>query len=138
MRIEITELPRIAGLLSVEKTPHFVVLPYEPFVLWVARAPQVSTPDVAAVLDTHGEHQFIVILYEEYRKYLGHVEVAGRIDEVHYLARHEDVSAAVSHGALRSGTDHYLIQGYLERREARLPAADDGSGQTANGLRGSA
>jgi MoaA/NifB/PqqE/SkfB family radical SAM enzyme len=51
----------------------------------------------------------------------GRSDIAGTVDERHYLATHPDVRAAVDQGHLQSGTEHYIISGYFERRAVKFP-----------------
>ncbi len=48
------------------------------------------------------------------------LEVYGGVDEEHYLEKNPDVRAAVEDGRLPSGSHHFIISGYFEKREAKL------------------
>jgi hypothetical protein len=127
MPVAITGLPRIVETLTVDGRPQFFVLLYNEFVGFVVAASARHAPDVVSVLDHGGEHVFVVLPNDGYRAYIVGLDISGEVDEVHYLGRHTDVKVAVQQGALRSGTQHYLIQGYFERREVRIPAAGSAS-----------
>jgi hypothetical protein len=120
MKIAITELPKIIDILVVNGDPYFVVLLYEQFVKLVATASEIESPNITSVIDFNMEHTFIVIRYEEFLRYMIGVEINGSVDERHYLHKHNDVNEAIKNGMLRSGTEHYLLQGYFERRDARF------------------
>jgi hypothetical protein len=120
-KIAITELPKIIDLLLVDGEPCFVVLMYNQFVKFAAIASPNSSPDVVSVLNYNKEHAFVIISYDEFRRYIKKLDVVGDIDETHYLERHKDVKIAIEQGMLRSGTQHYILQGYFERREVRIP-----------------
>jgi hypothetical protein len=121
MTVTVADLPRIAEILHVDATPYFLVFPYTPYVRFVVAASPWSAPNVVALLDVAGEHAFVVVRCEDFRSYLGQLDISGSVDEAHYLAKHADVRLAVERGQLRSGTQHYLISGYFERRVALLP-----------------
>ena len=122
MPVAITELPRIVETLTVDGRPQFFVLPYDGSVRFVAAVSAGQAPDVVSVLDHGGEHVFVILPNDWYRVYIVGLDIAGEVDEAHYLDVHEEVKFAVEQGGLRSGTHHYLIQGYFERREVRFPA----------------
>jgi hypothetical protein len=123
MAIPISGLPRIVETLGVDDTVRFVVLAYDEFVTFVAEALPATAPDVVAVLDHRGEHAFAIVLLGGLAEYIKALDIAGTVDERHYLAAHPDVGAAVDQGHLRSGTEHYIISGYFERRAVKFPRA---------------
>ncbi len=121
MAIPITRLPRIVETLAVDDTVHFVVLPYDEFVTFVADASPAGAPEVVAVLDHRGEHAFAVVRLNCFAEYIKALDIAGTVDERHYLTANTDVKAAVDAGHLRSGTEHYIIAGYFEGRAVKFP-----------------
>lgn len=121
MAVAISELPRIVEVLSAIDRPLFVILEYDEFVRFVVAASGGLAPDIVSVVDYRGEHAFVVLPWAHYRTYIGLINVLGEINETHYLERHYDVRAAVEQGSLASGTSHYLMQGYFERREVQFP-----------------
>ena len=123
MKVAIRQLPRIVEILAVNGEPQFVVLQYDEFVRLAAVASGPRTPDIVAILDHGGEHVFVVLSSDHHRRFIGMLDVAGEIDEAHYLDKHKDVKIAIDQRRLRSGTQHYLRQGYFERRDVRFPAA---------------
>lgn len=124
MKIATRELPKIVELLFVGKQPHFVVLIYEQYARLAVAGSAAGAPDTVAVLDFAGEHLFVVVGFDEYRAFLGKFVVEGRIDEDRYLTKYDDIRLAVAAGLLKNGTEHYIRQGYFERREVRLPPKD--------------
>jgi hypothetical protein len=46
--------------------------------------------------------------------------MSGTIDAAHYLRRHPDVRHAIEAGQVADAREHYLMQGYVERRDVRL------------------
>jgi hypothetical protein len=123
VQLPVADLPTIVEVLTVGAEPRFVVLQYRDFVRFAAIAEAKYAPDVVSVLDVGGDHAFVVIGYEGLRRSLLSLEITGDIDERAYLERHRDVAAAVARGALRCGAEHYIIQGYFERRIVRFPGA---------------
>lgn len=121
MPIALSDLPEILDVLSVDGTPHFVVLRYAGFVRLAAAAEGLTPPDLVATLDAGSEHRFAILRHTEFRDFVTRVPVEGVIDEAHYLSKYEDVRRAVAIGLLPGATAHYVVQGYLERREMRLP-----------------
>jgi hypothetical protein len=123
MKVAIAQLPRIVEILTVDGTPRFVVLLYREFVRFVVAASGGYAPDIVSILDHGGEHVFVILPSDHYRMYIGMLDICDQVDESHYLEKHSDVRAAVAQGRLDSGTQHYLISGYFERREVRFPMA---------------
>jgi hypothetical protein len=123
VQLPVADLPKIIEVLAVGDEPRFVVLQYRDFVRFAARAEAQDAPDVISVLDVGDDHAFVVVGYEALRRALLDLEITGEIDERAYLERHGDVAAAVARGALRCGAEHYIIQGYFERRMVRFPGA---------------
>lgn len=121
MPIAIADLPPIVDLLAVEGEPRFVILGYPAFIRVAVHFEARHAPDVVAVLDCAGEHAFVVLDFEGFRRAVHALTVTGSIDERHYLEKYPDVARAVAAGTLRNGTEHYLVQGYFERRAAREP-----------------
>jgi hypothetical protein len=78
-------VPNIVETLAVDNAPHFVVLAYGEFVTFVADASPMRAPDVVAVLDHQGEHAFAVVRFNDYVAYVRTLDIAGTIDERHYL-----------------------------------------------------
>jgi hypothetical protein len=122
MTVAITLLPRIVETLSAAVTQDFVILRYDEFVRFAVAASAGRVPDVVAVLDHADEHVFVILPIDRYRTYISTLDITGGVDEVHYLDKHKDVKGAIEQGRLHSGTQHYRIQGYFERREVRFPA----------------
>jgi hypothetical protein len=122
MTIPITQLPRIVETLAVNGKPQFVILQYDEFVKVAAAASGRHTPDLVSVLDHGGEHVFVILTSDSHRMYISTLDISGEVDEAHYLNKHKDVKATIDQGRLRSGTQHYLRQGYFERREVRFRA----------------
>ena len=122
MAVAINRLPQIVDTLSVNGRPEFFVLHYDEFVRFVIVASGGLALDVVSILDCDGKHVFAILRGDHYATYIPMLDVFGEVDEAHYLDKHRDVKAAVSRGELRNGTQHYLIQGYFERREVRFPA----------------
>lgn len=77
-------------------------------------------PEVVAVLKEANKPQFVVLRYEQYQKLVNSVEVAGAIDEAHYLNAHKDVATAFAAKKLSSPTSHYVKYGYFEKRAVKL------------------
>jgi hypothetical protein len=120
VQLPIADLPTIVEVLAVGEEPCFVVLRYRDFVRFAAIIEAEHTPDVVTVLDVGGEHAFVVVRYEVLRRALLSLEISGDIDERAYLEQHRDVAEAVARGALRCGAEHYIFQGYFERRMVRF------------------
>lgn len=120
MTVGIAQLPRIVETLSISGKPQFVVLYYNEFVRLAAAAPGRHAPDIVSVLDHGDEHLFVILTSDSHRMYISTLDISGEVDEAHYLDKHKDVKAAIEQGRLRSGTQHYLRQGYFERREVRF------------------
>jgi len=114
------ELPPIVEILSVGVEGKLVVLRYVDFVQFAARTMPVLAPDVAAVLDHADEHAFVILALSDYQSHFRKLHITGSIDEQHYLSKYPDIAAAIRAGHLASGTEHYIVQGYFERREAKL------------------
>jgi hypothetical protein len=139
MTVAITELPKIIKTLQVNETPYFFVILYDQFVKFVVAASETvvsaseivvaasetKVPDVAAVLDFDKEHVFIIVGCGEFRSYVRRLDIAGNVDEEHYLNKYPDIKIAVDQGVLISGTHHYVEQGYFEGREAKFPPSND-------------
>jgi hypothetical protein len=119
MTVAITELPKIIKTLQVNETPYFFVLLYDQFIKFVVAASETKVPDFDK------EHVFIIVECEEFRSYLGRLDIAGNVDEEHYLSKYPDVKIAVDQGLLINGTHHYVGQGYFERREVKFPLSND-------------
>src|SRR5580698_1487040 len=121
MAVAITLLPKIVEILMVNDQPQFLVFAYDQFVPFAAAiGAENGAPDVAAVLDRDKEHVFVVVRWDEFRAFLGRLEIVGTVDEGHYLRKHPDVKASLDRGHLTSGTFHYVRQGYFERREVQF------------------
>jgi hypothetical protein len=120
MQLLVADLPTIVEVLTVGEEPRFIVLQYRDFVRFASIAEGKHTPDVITVLDVEGEHAFVVISYEGLLRTLLSLEITGGIDESAYLEQHKDVAEAVARGALRCGAEHYILQGYFERRMVRF------------------
>lgn len=121
MPIALTDLPEIVEVLTVDAAPCFIVLRYPHCVRLAAAAEGLAIPDLVATLDAGAEHRFVILRHDDYRDFVTRIPVEGRIDEAHYLEKYEDVRRAVALGLLPDATAHYVVQGYLERREMRLP-----------------
>ena len=119
-QIPITSLPTIQDLLVVAGQPEFVVLRYAEFIAFVAIADPDDPPDVQSVLATASTNEFVTLRFDDIVSYMQRFRYEGAVDEEHYLASHPDVRAAIERGATRCGTDHYVLQGYFERRAVRL------------------
>ncbi len=122
MGLAITDLPTILDVLHVSGAPNFVVLRYRDYIRFAALAGTDHAPEVVSVLDAGGEHEFVIVAFDAYWRGLISLDIVGHIDEASYLAWNPDVATAVERGEVTSGNDHYLFQGYLERRRATLPA----------------
>lgn len=118
--LALTDLPPIVEILSVGAEGKLVVLRYADFVQLAARTLPIPAPDVAAVLDHSGEHAFAILALSDYQSHIRKLRITGNIDEQHYLSKYPDIAAAVRAGQLTSGTYHYIIQGYFERREVKF------------------
>jgi hypothetical protein len=118
--LALTELPPIVEILSAGAEGGLIVLRYPDFVRFVARALPVPAPDVTAVLDHGDEHAFAILALSDYQSHIRKLCITGNIDEQHYLTKYPDIAAAVRAGQLTSGTYHYIIQGYFERREVKF------------------
>src|ERR1700690_3566821 len=119
MTVLISQLPRVVETLRVNGEDQFVILPYDEFVKFVVAASAGNAPNIVSILDFGGEHAFVIIPAGHYRMYIGMLDISGEIDDAYYLGRYEDVNAAVARGEIRSGTQHYLMAGYFERRDVR-------------------
>lgn len=119
MTIAITRLPRIVEILAVGDVAQFVVLDYNEFVEFVADASAANAPDAVAVLDHGGDHAFVVLLLASFAAYIRKLDIVGGVDERHYLTAYPDVKAAIDDGRLQSGTQHYIIAGYFEKRAVK-------------------
>lgn len=118
--LALTELPPIVEILSVGAEGSLVVLHYVDFVQFAARSLPVPAPEVAAVLDHAEEHAFIILALSEYQSHFRKLSITGSINEQHYLSKYPDIATAVRDGHLTSGTEHYIVQGYFERRDVRF------------------
>jgi hypothetical protein len=116
--IDVRMLPEIVEYLLVGGEPAFVVLRYDQFV-WLA-ATMADAPDVMSVLDSGNEHAFVVLRHADFLACVVALEVTGTIDAAHYLRRHPDVRHAIEAGQVADAREHYLMQGYVERRDVRL------------------
>jgi hypothetical protein len=77
-------------------------------------------PEVVAVLKEANKPQFVVLRYEQYQKLVNSLDVAGTIDEAHYLNAHKDVATAFAAKKIGSPTLHYVKYGYFEKRVVKL------------------
>jgi hypothetical protein len=117
-------LPPIVELLLVGQHPYFVVLAYPAWVRLVATEAAPVPPDVVAVLDAGDEHGFVILRFTAFREYIGEFTIDGAIDEARYLRKYADVAQAVEQGMLQTATEHFIRQGYFERREAQVGQGD--------------
>jgi hypothetical protein len=120
LKVSIRWMPRIQAILEVSGEPQFVVVSYHDFVRIAALATAGEVPDVCAVLDAEGTHVHAALEWRSYRAFLWQFEMQGTVDEHAYLAQYDDVRAAVDRGEVASATEHYVRQGYFERRRVRL------------------
>jgi hypothetical protein len=77
-------------------------------------------PKVEGGLKNDGKAKFVVLGFQNYKKFIQKCELAGRIDESAYMEAYPDVADAVSSGKITSATRHYLDTGYVEGRSAKL------------------
>ena len=85
----------------------------------------LDLPKVEAVLkDSTGKIDFVVVRFENYKKFVRKCDIEGTIDEPDYLSRYKDVQKAISEGKCRTATEHYLNTGYVEQRSAKLVVQD--------------
>lgn len=85
-------------------------------------------PKVEAVLkDSTGKVDFVVVRFENYKRFVRKCNVEGKIDEADYMARYKDVEKSISEGKCRTATEHYLNTGYVEQRLAKLAESDEPS-----------
>jgi hypothetical protein len=83
-------------------------------------------PKVEAVLkDSTGKIDFVVVRFENYKKFVRKCNIEGAINEAEYLARYKDVEKAIQDGKCHTATEHYLNTGYVEQRLAKLSEAPD-------------
>lgn len=78
-------------------------------------------PKVEAVLKgSTGAIDFVVVRFENYKRFVRKCNLEGSIDEAEYLARYKDVEKAIRDGKVRTATEHYLNTGYAEQRVAQI------------------
>ncbi len=118
--IPISSLPSIQDVWLVDQKPHLVVFRYDEFIRFVATADPENAPDVNSVLALGGECQFITLHFDKIVQYMNRFRYDGIIDEEHYLSVHDDVCSAVNVGLLSGPINHYILQGYFERRAVRI------------------
>jgi hypothetical protein len=123
--IPISSLPRIEDIWLIEERPHLVVFRYDEFVKFVIAADPDNAPDINSVLVANNENQFVTVGFEDILGYMRRFSYDGIIDDVHYAKTHQDVREAMNNGKVSRPFDHYVLQGYFERRSVRIldPAA---------------
>ena len=77
-------------------------------------------PKIEAILKNEGKPEYVVLRFENYKKFIQKARLMGKIDEPAYVKAHPDVATAVRNGKIKSATEHYLGTGYVEGRAARL------------------
>jgi hypothetical protein len=83
-------------------------------------------PKVEAILkDSTGKIDFVVVRFENYKKFVRKCNIEGAINEAEYLARYKDVEKAIQDGKCHTATEHYLNTGYVEQRLAKLSDVSD-------------
>jgi hypothetical protein len=115
----IDKLPCIVSVLAASPS-EYIIVEYKSYVLFAEGCDEEFIPDVAEILSYEGKRVFAILSIGEFKKLFANVHFTGDIDEAAYLAKYEDVAAAVRGGLVASAREHYLIQGYLERRDIKL------------------
>lgn len=83
-------------------------------------------PKVEAVLKgSTGAVDFVVVRFENYKRFVRKCKLEGSINEAEYLARYKDVEKSIKDGKVRTATEHYLATGYVEQRVAQLVDSPD-------------
>ncbi len=118
--VTIDALPILAGVLGPDLAQAVLIFDYWSYVRFIGRLDRCEPPDVELVLDHAGQHAFVLVSHAAFVAVLPFADVIGDIDHGHYLACHPDVAASVAEGRLGSAREHYVFQGYLERRAVRL------------------
>ena len=78
-------------------------------------------PRIEAVLkDSTGKIDFVVVRFENYKRFVRKSNIEGSINEAEYLGRYKDVEKSIEDGKCRTATEHYLNTGYAEQRLAEL------------------
>ena len=77
-------------------------------------------PRIEAVLKTEGKAEFVVLRFENFKKFIQKCPIEGHIDEADYTARYPDVAGAIREKRVTSATEHYLHSGYAEQRSAKI------------------
>jgi hypothetical protein len=81
-------------------------------------------PKVVSVIKGADGPEYIVLSFENYKKFIQKVEFLGAIDDEDYLVRYPDVAKAVQDKKVPSALEHYLKSGYAEGRAAKLSPVD--------------
>ncbi len=118
--IDISLFPLLLGSIGDHPEQKSLIFSYRDYVRFIATLEYFEPPDVELVLSQSAGHLFVIVRQTKFVSLLAAVDVVGEIDGAHYLATHLDVAAAVENGMLMSARDHYVFQGYLERRAMRL------------------
>lgn len=77
-------------------------------------------PKVEAVIKSEGKPEFVVLRFENFKKFIQKCALQGEIDERDYVSRYSDAAQAIRDHKVTSATDHYLRTGYAEQRSAKV------------------
>lgn len=77
-------------------------------------------PKVEAILRTEGKPEFVVLKFENYKKFIQKCDLQGRIDEADYINRYPDVQKSIREKKVPTATKHYVNTGYVEQRAAKI------------------
>lgn len=127
MVVTVADLPILVEALDGSGSENYAIVDYNSFIRFMdlcLSADEVALDfiwdDKFRTLDVEGEHRFIILTMLTLRQLVTASRAQGKVDERYYLDRHKDVAAAIEQGALQSATQHYLIQGYFERRATKF------------------
>ena len=127
MPVTVFDLPILVETLNIGDEDCFGILDYPSFVhfMHICLSEELFDFDYEAdkkckYIDQAGEHVFFIAPMSYLRKLVSVSNIQGVIDENFYLNTHQDVARAVAEGQLKNATEHYLLQGYFERRVIKM------------------
>jgi hypothetical protein len=77
-------------------------------------------PKVEAVLKKDGKAEYVVVRFENFKKFIQKCPIQGKIDEADYINRYPDTAKAIRQNKVPNATEHYLRTGYAEQRSAKV------------------